>query len=106
MPCPTCTHRKPDGALCGSPALRRKKFCYFHQRDHKRQDYAAKLLRQLDVLGPRLPRMRNLLDVQEALYEILIAIADNRIDPHRAGTHLLALQQISASLRHKKLRQH
>lgn len=26
----TCTYRKPDGAVCNSPALRGQRFCYFH----------------------------------------------------------------------------
>lgn len=94
-----CAYPKPDGLLCGSPALREKKFCYYHLRDHKRHKYAAKVLRQLDVLGPRLPRLQTLFDVQDALYQILTAVADNRIDPDRAGTHLFAIQQRSASLR-------
>src|SRR5579863_7478587 len=28
----TCTHIKVSGVRCGSPALRREQFCYFHQR--------------------------------------------------------------------------
>jgi hypothetical protein len=26
----TCEHIKRDGKRCGSPALRRRRFCYFH----------------------------------------------------------------------------
>jgi hypothetical protein len=29
---PTCRHIKPDGVRCGSPALRGKSLCYFHNR--------------------------------------------------------------------------
>jgi hypothetical protein len=52
-------------------------------------EYVAKVFRQLDVFGPRLPRMRTLFDAQDALLEILTAVADNRIDLNRAGTHPL-----------------
>ena len=98
MSCPTCSHRKPDGVLCGSPALRGKKLCYYHQRDHLRQHYAAKVLRQLDPLSPGAPLPKTLPDVQLALYEVLNALADNCIPHRRAGNLLFALQQTAASL--------
>lgn len=94
MSLPLCNYPKPDGIPCAAPAIRGKKFCYYHQRDHKRHQYAAKVIRQLDVLGPRLPRMRSLPEVKEALYEITTAIAENRINLDRAGRHLFAIQQI------------
>ena len=30
-----CQHIKVNGIQCGSPALKDRKFCYFHQRWHK-----------------------------------------------------------------------
>ena len=98
MPYPICSHRKDDGAPCGSPALRGKKLCYYHQRDHKRQQYAAAINRRADVLGPRLPCMKSLYDVKAALYEVMTAIVDHRINNQRAGRILFDLQQASASL--------
>ena len=47
-----CDHLKLDGVPCGSPALRGKKLCYYHHRDHKRSQYAAGVVRRADVLGP------------------------------------------------------
>jgi len=99
MSVPLCNYPKLDGTPCGSPTLRGKKRCYYHLRDHKRHEYASKILLELDVLGPRLPKMRTLDDVQAALQEILAAIAENRIDLNRAGTHLFALQNVAAALR-------
>ena len=98
MPCPTCSHRKDDGVPCGSPALRGKKLCYYHQRDHKRQQNSASAIRRADVLGPRLPRMESLYDVKAALYEVMTAIVDHRISNQRAGRILFDLQQTAASL--------
>ena len=95
----TCDHLKEDGILCGSPALRGEKLCYFHQRDHKRSQYAAGAIRRADVLGPRLPRMKSLADVQAALYEIVTALAANRVPHQRAGARLFDLQQAAAALR-------
>ena len=98
MPCPTCNHRKDDGSLCGSVALHGKKFCYYHQRDHKRRQHVESVIRRADVLGPRLPPMKSLADAQMALHEVLNALAAKRIPLRRAATTLYALQQASESL--------
>ncbi len=93
----TCDHLKQDGVPCGSPALRGKKLCYFHQRDHKRRQYAASVVRRADILGPRLPRMKSPADIQVALYEVLRALADRRVPLRRAGAILFGLQQAAAT---------
>lgn len=98
MSLPLCNFPKSDGVPCGSPALRGKKLCYFHLRIHKRRQFSERVTRELDVLGPRLPKMRNLRQVQAALNEIVTAIAEGRIDLDRAGTHLFALQRTTSSL--------
>jgi hypothetical protein len=95
----TCDHLKEDGILCGSPALRGQKLCYFHQRDHKRSQYAAGAIRRSDVLGPRLPPMKSIPQIQAALYEIVTALADRRVPLHRAGARLFDLQQAAVALR-------
>ncbi len=33
---PQCQHIKHDGIRCGSPSLRGKNLCYFHQRQARR----------------------------------------------------------------------
>ena len=95
----TCDHLKEDGVLCGSPALRGQKLCYFHQRDHKRSQYAASAIRRADVLGPRLPRMKSLDDIQAALYEVLEALANHCIPHRRAGRILFDLERAAVALR-------
>ena len=95
----TCDHQKEDGVLCGSPALRGKKLCYFHQRDHKRSQYAAGVIRRADVLGPRLPPMKSLADIQLALGEVLNALAARRVPLQRASARLFDLQKAASSLR-------
>ena len=32
---PICQHVKRDGVRCGSPAMRRKRYCFFHQRENE-----------------------------------------------------------------------
>ena len=95
----TCDHLKEDGVPCGSPALRGKKLCYFHQRDYKRSQYAAGVVRRADVLGPRLPRMKSLADIQAALYEVMNALGAHRVPLRRAGARLFDLQQAAEALR-------
>ena len=95
----TCDHLKQDGVLCGSPALRGEKLCYFHQRDHQRSQYAAGVIRRADVLGPRLPRMKSLADVQIALAEVFNALVAKRVPLQRAGRILFDLQQAAVPLR-------
>ena len=93
----SCDHRKVDGVLCGSPALRGKKLCFFHQRDHKRSQYAAGVIRRADVLGPRLPPMKSLADIQLALGEVLRALAADRVPHRRAGRVLFDLERAAVA---------
>ncbi|MGA9565212.1 MAG: hypothetical protein WBS19_06800 [Candidatus Korobacteraceae bacterium] len=102
---PLCGHLKQDGMPCGSPALRGKKLCYFHHRDHKRSQYAAAVIRRADVLGPRLPPMKSLADILAALHEVGNAIVDDRVSTRRAGVILFGLQQAAVPLHKPRLAQ-
>jgi hypothetical protein len=99
MPCPTCSHRKADGVLCGSPALRGQTLCYFHHRGHQRREQLARVRRRAETLRLHLPPLDTLWGVQVALAEVIDALAAHRIDPERAGAILFALQQASLHLR-------
>jgi hypothetical protein len=99
MPYPTCSHQKEDGVLCGSPALRGKKLCFYHHRDHQRQQYVERILRANDPVRPNAPPPRTPLDWQFKLYEVMTALANDRINTRRAGKLLVALQQASTDLR-------
>jgi hypothetical protein len=99
----TCNYPKSDGVPCGSPALRDEKFCYFHHRDHKRSKYSAAAIRRAEVLGPRLPRMKSLAEIQAALYKVMNAIIDHRVSYQRAGRILFDLQQAAAPMRQPEI---
>ena len=94
-----CNFPKPDGSPCGSPALHDKKLCYFHNREHKRRQYAAGAVRRADVLGPRLPRMKSFHDIRSALTQIYQALLTGSVPLQRAGARLFDLQQTSRELR-------
>ena len=102
MPFRTCNFIKPDGIPCGSPSLRGKKLCHFHHRDHQRQVRMGSALRRSDVLGPRLPPMRSLADVQFALTEVCNALLDIRVPIGRASRILYDLQEATASVLHSR----
>ena len=99
MPYPTCNHRKSDGLLCGSPALRGKKLCFYHHRDDQRQRYAERIWRQNDPLRPGAPLPKTLPQMQVRLSEVFDALANDCIHARRAGKILYALQERSVTLR-------
>jgi hypothetical protein len=94
-----CKHLKEDGMPCGSPALRGGRLCYYHNRDQQRLEFSGSAIRRADVLGPRLPHMKSLADVQSALYEVITALATDRVSTRRAGRILFDLEQAALPFR-------
>ncbi len=96
----TCDHLKEDGVYCNSPALRDRDYCYFHLNLRGRRLKAA----SARALGPdqpiNLPFPEDMHAVQLSLFEVLNGLANNRIDPKRAGLMLYALQQAATNLNH------
>ena len=99
MSYPTCNHRKPDGFLCGSPALRGKKLCFYHHRDHQRRRYVERVLRCNDPLRPCAPLPKTVSEMQVRLSDVLDALANGGVHSRRAGKLLYALQERAVSLR-------
>jgi len=99
MSYPTCGHRRADGILCGSPALRGKQLCYFHQRDLDRSQQRARLRRRAESLRLHFPPLETMVEVQIALFEVMEALAADCIEPRRASALLFGLQQASLRLR-------
>ncbi len=94
-----CNFPKADGLPCGSPALHGKRLCFFHHRDNQRRQHVADVLRRADVLGPRLPHMKSLDEIQAALSEVLNAMARPSHLHQRAGRILFDLQQAAIPFR-------
>ena len=98
-----CSHLKSDEVVCGSPALRGKTLCYFHQRDAERAQrivqQRARVRRRAQIAQLRLPPLETVQDIQFALFDVLDALAANRIEPQRASALLFGLQQASQHLR-------
>ena len=95
---PRCQHVKINGTQCGSPALRRRRHCYFHDRvQRERARIAANkslMLRRFD-----LPLLEDANSVQMALMKVIQMLGSGEMDHKTAGLMLYALQTASINLR-------
>src|ERR1051325_2747279 len=99
---PTCQHLKVNGIRCGCPALRNRRFCYFHDESRKRQRASAQRKR---CIYPRnhvieFPVLEDANAVQVALMQTLDGLLDGRLNERQTGLILYALQTASANLKH------
>lgn len=99
-----CQHLKVNGTQCGSPALRRNRFCYFHKlhqeqritlsTDRLRNDRARRS-RNLTIT---LPVLEDANSIQVTLMQVMRLIIAGQIDGKQAGLVLYALQTASSNL--------
>jgi hypothetical protein len=99
-----CQHIKVNGTQCGSPALRRNKFCFFHKRFqterlslHKSQVNQARARRRAAIFD--LPVLEDANSIQVSLMQIMRLLALEHLDAKTAGLLLYALQTASSNLR-------
>jgi len=95
---PRCQHIKTNGTQCGSPALHRRRFCFFHNR--WREQHAAGSASPL--LAPQaieLPLLEDANSIQIALMQVMRLILRGQLEPKTAGLLLYALQTASLNLR-------
>lgn len=124
MPTEYCRHIKANGVRCGSPALRGKPRCYFHDRtttqrrlaEQHRRDALAITHHPLHpgpegaqrepILAERFqpspleldfPTLEDRPSIQLALSMLLGALGRNELDPRRAGMMLYGLQVASSN---------
>ena len=98
-----CRHIRPDGRRCGSPSLRNGNFCYHHdltRRPGPRQPQVntAQAAKRNTFPLPTPADLSERTGLQLALAQILGKIANNEIDPRRAGLLLYGLQIASGLL--------
>jgi hypothetical protein len=107
-----CQHIKVNGTQCGSPALRRNRFCYFHKRHHaeriefnidRAKNDRATNGRLNDARRRRkaaidLPVLEDANSIQVSLMQIIRLLVAGDIDGKTAGLLLYALQTASANL--------
>jgi hypothetical protein len=94
---PRCQHVKVNGTQCGSPALRRRRRCYFHDciARHRRKIAANETTQgRFD-----LPLLEDANAVQIALMKVMQMLGSGQMDHKTAGLMLYALQTASVNLR-------
>jgi hypothetical protein len=98
---PRCQHVKMNGTQCGSPALRRRRHCFFHDRIRREQ---AKIRADSPSHGHfELPLLEDANCVQVALMKTIQLLASGRMEHKTAGLILYALQTASINLRYTDL---
>lgn len=93
-----CQHIKVNGTQCGSPALRRNKFCFFHKEWHE-QKIQINANRARRARSISLPVLEDANSIQVALMQVMRMIVAKEIDSKTAGLLLYALQTASVNLR-------
>jgi hypothetical protein len=93
---PRCQHVKLNGTQCGSPALRRRRFCFFHDKIRCEQ---AKIRATAPTPRFALPLLEDANSVQVALMHVIQMLGSGTIDHKTAGLMLYALQTASNNLR-------
>lgn len=92
-----CQHLKVNGTQCGSPALRKQRFCFFHKDwRQKRLQINTNLRREEGVVV--LPVLEDANSIQVALMQVMRLLITAQIEHRTAGLLLYALQTASANL--------
>jgi hypothetical protein len=95
---PRCQHIKMNGTQCGSPALRWRRLCFFHDRiKRERAKIAADMTAQRRF---DLPLLEDANSVQVSLMKVIQMLGSGHLDHRTAGLMLYALQTASVNLRH------
>ncbi|HLZ42231.1 MAG TPA: hypothetical protein VKQ11_14780 [Candidatus Sulfotelmatobacter sp.] len=92
---PRCQHVKLNGTQCGSPALRRRRYCFFHDKIRiERARVWARAGERFDF-----PLLEDANSVQVALMKVIQMLGSGTIEHKTAGLMLYALQTASNNLR-------
>jgi hypothetical protein len=94
-----CQYLKVNGTQCGSPALRRNRFCFFHKRHHEeRIQLHTDRARRSRRVTVDLPALEDANSVQVSIMQILRLTLSGQLDSKTAGLALYALQIASSNL--------
>ena len=96
---PRCEHIKINGTQCGSPALRRNHFCYFHKRYRETRIVLNANRARRNRAALDLPVLEDANSIQVSLMQVMRLILSGQVDPKTAGLLLYALQTASSNLR-------
>jgi hypothetical protein len=95
---PRCEHVKINGTQCGSPALKRNHFCYFHKRWQETRIVLNANRARRGRAALDLPVLEDANSIQVSLMQIMRLILSGQMDTKTAGLLLYALQTASSNL--------
>jgi hypothetical protein len=95
---PRCEHLKVNGTQCGSPALKRNHFCFFHKRWHETRIVLNANRARRGRAALDLPVLEDANSIQVSLMQVMRLILSGQVDPKTAGLLLYALQTASSNL--------
>src|SRR5579862_2267745 len=97
-----CRHIKVSGTQCGSPALRNKRFCFYHQQDRQAKvECYSDLPEATGEIS--FPYFEDAHSVQMVIRQVVQMILQKRIERKTAGLILYALQIASSNLKRLEL---
>jgi hypothetical protein len=99
MPVARSGKRSINGTQCGSPALRRNRFCFFHKKWHE-QRIRINARHERRARAVDLPVLEDANSIQVAIMQIMRMIMAGELDTKKAGFLLYGLQTASCNLRH------
>lgn len=99
---PRCRHIKVNGTQCGSPALRNKNFCFYHQENrpwpvecYADDKYATGTI--------TLPFFEDAHSIQTVIRQVVQMVLQKRLERKTASLLLYALQIASSNLKRMEL---
>jgi hypothetical protein len=99
---PRCRHIKASGTQCGSPALRDKNFCYYHQQ-HRPWTVECYSESKWATGEITLPYFEDAHSIQSVIRQVVQMVMQKRIERQTASLLLYALQIASSNLKRMEL---
>jgi hypothetical protein len=99
---PRCRHIKVNGTQCGSPALRNKNFCFYHQQNRPLtvECYSGEQYATGEIV---LPVFEDAHSIQTVIRQVVQMVLQKRIERKTASLLLYALQIASSNLKRMEL---
>ncbi len=99
---PRCRHIKVNGTQCGSPALRKKSFCFYHQQNRPLpvECYSESEWATGEIY---LPAFEDAHSLQTVIRQVVQMVMQKRIERKTASLLLYALQIASSNLKRIEL---
>ena len=94
-----CQHIKVNGTQCGSPALRKERFCYHHQECRSKRVDVHPVSGVSQIHEVLLPPFEDASSIQLVIRQVTELILGKKIDYKAAGLALYALQIASSNLK-------